>query len=110
MKTLTLLIVVAAVVSGCKKEDDGPDLRLVSDVRVAPGEFGLTYLIGDIVNRGDHGISLVWINIALFDSSGRQVGNAFDSTSNLQEGVVWHFRALAVENFSTFTVTEINGI
>ena len=89
------------------------DLELVGGINgttAKSDEYGVyTYISGIVKNNTNKKYSYIQITFALFDKDGNKVGTAMANENNIGAGETWKFKAIALEDFSTYKLDEITG-
>ncbi len=67
------------------------------------------YIEGVIKNNTDKDMSYVQVTFNLYDAEGNQIGTALDNINNLKAGGTWKFKAMGIENATSYELAEITG-
>lgn len=88
---------------------DIPDLEIVNgNVEIESDSFA-SYFVGIVQNNTNKDYSYAQIVFNLYDKDGNLVGTALDNINNIKAGGTWKFKALALEEYSTWELDEITG-
>ncbi|QLD89193.1 hypothetical protein HWV07_09170 [Natronomonas salina] len=79
--------------SGCTGSAAEEALEIRSH-RMARGQYGNLYVVGQAVNTGDKPMSYASVEVVFLDSSGSQLESGMDNINNLAAGRSWNFEAI----------------
>lgn len=83
---------------------------VLSDVRMGFNQYGDRVIAGIGTNNSKYTLEYVCVKINLYDAKGVQVGDAIDSSTNLEPGGKWRFEADVIESTATqYKVIEAYG-
>jgi hypothetical protein len=104
------LILSAIILSSAVSVFAAPDPAKVmpTQLETVATAGGLIAIQGVITNSSDVSYKHVFVKFDLFDANGVLVGNTADHASNLQPGRSWRFKAVAPQQFDSYSVSSVD--
>ena len=84
------------------------DSLIVQDHRIERDEYGVRYVSGTILNKGNKTFGYAQVEINVYDAAGAQVGSTLANVNNLEPGRPWKFKAVILEDSAVRY--EIKGV
>lgn len=75
----------------------------------AINDNGIKYITGKVKNNTGKQVSYAQVEINLYDANGQQCGSTLANVNNLEPEGVWNFKAIAIEDFTTYKIMDISG-
>lgn len=84
-----------------------PDLEIIE--HSTENDSFSTYIVGTVKNNTGKEYTYVQVEINLYDANGAQVGSTLANANNLEPNGSWKFKAVTLEEFSTYKIKDVTG-